>query len=116
MELVEKELEGLRKKPVSAAELRRTKDQLKGSMMLSLENIPSRMMRLGSSELYFKEQSPLDSIVRQIDAVTSDDIQELAKDLFKAEDFSRIVFIPSGRPQAAESGIALAAMNRERGT
>ena len=114
MELVVKELDGLKKKPVSAAELRRTKDQLKGSMMLSLENIPSRMMRLGSSELYFKEQSPLDSIIRQIDAVESDDIQAIAEDLFKAEEFSRIVFLPSGRPQAAESGIALAAMNRER--
>jgi predicted Zn-dependent peptidase len=115
MELVVKELDGLKKKAVSAAELRRTKDQLKGSMMLSLENIPSRMMRLGSGELYFNEQSPLDSIVRQINAVTPGDVQELAKDLFKTEEFSRIVFLPSGRPQAGESGIALAAMNRERG-
>lgn len=114
MELVVKELDGLKKKPVSAAELRRTKEQLKGSMMLSLENIPSRMMRLGSSELYFREQSPLDSIIRQIEAVRPDDIQALATDLFKADDFSRVVFLPSGQPQAGESGIALAAMNRER--
>ncbi|MEX2189245.1 MAG: pitrilysin family protein [Bacteroidota bacterium] len=114
MELVVKELDGLKKKPVSAAELRRTKEQLKGSIMLSLENIPSRMMRLGSSELYFGEQNPLDSIIRNIEAVESDDIQALAADLFKAEDFSRIVFLPSVRPQAGESGIALAAMNRER--
>ncbi|MEX2115528.1 MAG: pitrilysin family protein [Bacteroidota bacterium] len=115
MELVVKELEGLKKKPVFASELRRTKEQLKGSMMLSLESIPSRMMRLGSSELYFNELSPLDSIIRRIDAVTPDEIQALASNLFKAEDFSRIVFLPSGRPQAAESGIALAAMKRERG-
>ena len=114
IELVVKELDGLKKKPVSAAELRRIKDQLKGSMMLSLENIPSRMMRLGSSELYFKEQSPLDSIIRQIDAVQPEDIQAIAGDLFKAEEFSRIIFLPSGRPQAGEGGIALAAMNRER--
>lgn len=114
MDLVVKELDGLKKRPVSAAELRRTKEQLKGSMMLSLENIPSRMMRLGSSELYFREQSPLDSIIRQIEAVTPEDIQALATSLFRAEDFSRVVFLPSGQPQAGESGIALAAMNRER--
>lgn len=113
-ELVLKELKALREKPVPKAELRRTKEQLKGSMMLSLENIPSRMMRLGSSELYFQEQSPLDTILQEIESVRTEDLQSLASDLFKEEKFSRVVFMPASGGQSAQSGVALAAMNKER--
>ncbi len=96
IDLIFKELTKLKEKPVSQAELKRTKAQLKGSMMLSLESIANRMMRLGSSELYFHELSPLDTIIKQIDGVTSDDVQRLAKGLFKEEKFSRVVFLPVG--------------------
>lgn len=112
-ELLLKELDTLKRKPVSRGELKRTKEQLKGSMMLSLESIPGRMMRLGSSELYFQKLSPLDSILQQIDAVTSDDIQNLANSLFKEDKFSRVVFTPNGL-SAAETALALAAKNKER--
>ena len=94
-ELVAKELNKLATKPVSKAELERTKAQLKGSMMLSLESIPNRMMRLGSSELYFNELSPLDTIVRQIDNVRVEDVLRVAGSLFRQERFSKIVFRPN---------------------
>ncbi|HEX9615422.1 MAG TPA: pitrilysin family protein, partial [Bacteroidota bacterium] len=112
-DLLLKEFDNLKRKPVSSAELKRTKDQLKGSMMLSLESIPGRMMRLGSSELYFQELSPLDEIRREIDAVKADDIQQLAKTLFEEEKFSRVVFTPGGKDSAGTS-VGLAAKNMER--
>jgi predicted Zn-dependent peptidase len=96
IELIMKELEKLNSKPVSHAELNRTKAQLKGSMMLSLESIPNRMMRLGSSELYFNSVNPIDSILRQIDAVTQDDIQAIAHELFVEDELSTVVFQPEG--------------------
>jgi predicted Zn-dependent peptidase len=95
-ELIQKELDKLRNKPISKAELQRTKAQLKGNMMLSLENIPSRMMRLGTSELYFKDVSTLDEILRRIDQVTTEDLLETANNLFDHETFSRVVFMPNG--------------------
>jgi len=96
IELIMKELEKLNTKPVSHAELNRTKAQLKGSMMLSLESIPNRMMRLGSSELFFNSVNPIDSILRQIDAVTQDDIQAVAHELFVEDELSTVVFQPEG--------------------
>jgi len=92
--LIQKELDKLRNKPISRAELERTKAQLKGNMMLSLENIPSRMMRLGTSELYFQDVSSLDVILKKIDQVSQEDLLETANHLFDHESFSRVVFIP----------------------
>ncbi|MBI3004396.1 MAG: insulinase family protein [Ignavibacteriales bacterium] len=69
-DLIWKELDKLASKPVSIGELNRTKAQLKGSMMLSLESITNRMLRLGSSELYFRELHSLDTVISQINKVT----------------------------------------------
>jgi predicted Zn-dependent peptidase len=93
-ELILKEFEKLRSKPVSNAELKRTKEQLKGSMMLSLESIPNRMMRLGTSELYFQDVNPIDTILKQINSVHQDDIQEIADSLFREERLTKVVIHP----------------------
>ena len=93
-ELILKEFEKLCTKPVSTAELNRTKAQLKGSMMLSLESIPNRMMRLGTSELYFQEINSIDAILRQINGVRQEDVQAIAKNLFSEERLSKVVIHP----------------------
>ncbi|HZY09860.1 MAG TPA: pitrilysin family protein, partial [Bacteroidota bacterium] len=78
IDLITKELDKLKSKPVSEAELRRTKEQVKGALMLSLESMSNRMMRLGSGELYFERYSPIDDIVRNIDAVQQEDMYGVA--------------------------------------
>jgi len=93
--LVHAELRKLKKTPVSKAELGRTKAQIKGTMMLGLENMSSRMMRLGSSELYYERSITLDSVLRKVDAVTSEEIQKVAVDLFDLDRFSTVVIRPS---------------------
>lgn len=95
IELILKELERLKAKPVSKAELERTKSQIKGVMMLGLENMSGRMMRLGSSELYFESFTSLDAILKKVDAVTPEAIQLVANDLFDEERFSTVVIRPS---------------------
>ena len=92
--LVHKELRNLKMHPVPAAELKRTKSQIKGTMMLGLENMSSRMMRLGSGELYFKECVSLESVLRKVDAVTSEALQRVANDLFDERRFSTVVIRP----------------------
>lgn len=94
LELVDKEIERLKARPVSRAELRRTQSQLKGSMMIGLESMTSRMMRIGAGELYFKEYISLDRILKSVDAVTPDDVQEVAKKLFNHE-FTTVIYRPS---------------------
>jgi predicted Zn-dependent peptidase len=98
-DLILKEFAKLRQKSVSQAELGRTKAQLKGSMMLSLESIPHRMMRLGTSELYFNDITPIDAILKQINAVTQDDVQSIANTLFRSDHLSKVVIQPEGSAQ-----------------
>ena len=96
LSLVWAELDALRAKFVPRAELRRTKDQLKGSMMLSLESIPNRMMRLGGSELSIGRLPTLESILDAIEAVTATDILNVADALFRRDRFATVILEPSG--------------------
>ncbi len=52
-------------------ELRRAKDHLKGSLMLSLESTSSRMSNLARQEMYFQRFFTLDELVERIEAVTA---------------------------------------------
>lgn len=98
-DLILKEFDKLRQKPVSNAELNRTKAQLKGSMMLSLESIPHRMMRLGTSELYFHDINPIDAILKQINSVGQEEVQSIANTLFRENHLSKVVIHPNGQRQ-----------------
>ena len=60
------------------AELARGKGQLRGSMVLGLEDPASRMTRLGKSELVYPRLEPVDDILASIDAVTHDDVRAVA--------------------------------------
>ena len=96
IDLVWKELKSLRSQGITKEELTRTKAQLKGSMMLGMENIPNRMIRLGSSELYFGELIALDTIIKKIDEVTREEVQETADELFREDRFATVIFHPNG--------------------
>jgi len=93
--LVHRELKKLKEKPVSRAELERTKSQIKGTMMLGLENMSGRMIRLGSAELYFESYVTLDTVLKRIDGVTPEAIRDVAVDLFDESAFSTVVIRPS---------------------
>ncbi|MPZ18240.1 MAG: insulinase family protein [Luteitalea sp.] len=82
LDLVVEELRSLRREPVSSDELRRAKDHLKGSLMLSLESTSSRMTHLARQEIYFDRAYTIDEVLEGIEAVTIADIQRVAADLF----------------------------------
>jgi predicted Zn-dependent peptidase len=75
------ELRGM-KQPPPDAELRRAKDHLKGSLMLSLESTSSRMSNLARQEIYFDRQFGLDETIESIERVSVDDVVRVARDLF----------------------------------
>jgi predicted Zn-dependent peptidase len=77
------EVRQLKRTPLSAVELRRAKDHLKGSLMLNLESTSSRMSHLARQELYQDQTDGLDGILADIEAVTVDGVQRLAVDLFQ---------------------------------
>jgi predicted Zn-dependent peptidase len=79
------EFRNLKNQPVPEEELRRSKDQLKGSLMLSLESSTARMSNLARQEMYFDRFQDLDELVQKIEAVTADDLQSMAQEFFKTE-------------------------------
>lgn len=67
---------------VSAEELSRAKEHIKGNLLLSLESTSTRMIRLGRSELSIGRQIPTAEVTARIDAVTKEEVDRLASELF----------------------------------
>jgi len=79
------EFRKLKTELVPEEELRRSKAQLKGSLMLSLESSTSRMSNLARQEMYFDRFYDLDELIQRIEAVTAEDLITLANEFFKTE-------------------------------
>ncbi|MFD7108467.1 M16 family metallopeptidase, partial [Streptomyces celluloflavus] len=62
-------------------EIRRSIGQLRGSMVLGLEDTGALMHRLGKSELCWGEQMSVDEMLDRIAAVTPDEVREVARDV-----------------------------------
>lgn len=92
--LIVREFDKLAQKPVSARALSQAKSQLKGSLMLGLESMSNRMMRLGRIELAFGRYFTLDEVIASIDEVTADDLQTLAAELFDPTRLSTVAILP----------------------
>jgi predicted Zn-dependent peptidase len=86
LDLIVSEFRDLKKSLVTEEELTRSKNHLKGSLMLSLESTSARMSNLARQELYFRRFYSLDEILDSIDAVTREQLQSLARQYFRAED------------------------------
>jgi predicted Zn-dependent peptidase len=104
IDLCVEELRLVKAAPVPDSELQRSKDHLKGSLMLSLENTASRMSHVARQEIYFDRQFGLDETLAGIERVTAADVQRVAADLFQNGSLSATVLgnvnglkIPSGR-------------------
>jgi predicted Zn-dependent peptidase len=67
---------------VTAKELKKAQEQLKGSMMLGLEGTNNRMSRLGRNELLLQKHLTLDEVIAQIDQVTVEQVNRMAKQIF----------------------------------
>src|SRR3989475_4567800 len=85
VESVIAEFRNLKSAPVPEEEVRRAKDQLKGSLMLSLESSTARMSNLARQEMYFDRFYGMDELIEKIEAVTAEDLQDMANDFFRTE-------------------------------
>jgi predicted Zn-dependent peptidase len=88
VESVVSEFQKLKSELVSAEELQRAKDQLKGSLMLSLESSTARMSNLARQEMYFDRFYGLDELIEKIEAVTANELKDLANYFFKTENIA----------------------------
>ena len=82
------ELARLRSEPVSAEELTRAKESVKGRLVLSSESTAARMTRISRATLFGLPIDSLDEMLAKVDAVTVEDLTELAAELYGAERLS----------------------------
>jgi predicted Zn-dependent peptidase len=88
LKVVADELERFRAEPATDEELVRSKENVKGRVVLGLESTVARMNRLGASVLADIPLLSVDDLVERIDAVTVDDLRELAVELLAPERLS----------------------------
>ena len=82
VESVLKEFTDLKQQLAPAEEVRRAKDHLKGSLMLSLESTSSRMSNLARQEMHFQRFFSLDELAESIEHITAEDVQRVAETFF----------------------------------
>ena len=91
VEVIRAELAKATRDGLTATELDRVKNQMKGNMLLGLETSDSRMSRISKHEIYFGRDIPLEEVARAIDAVTNDEIVRVARRLFPEDAFALTV-------------------------
>jgi len=89
--VVRSEIRKLADDGITSEELERGKGQLRRGLVLSLEDSGSRMSRIAKAELLYDELPSLTEVIRRIDAVTLEDVQMLAKQLFTQPETLAIV-------------------------
>ncbi len=85
VEAIREEYDRLAREGLPPSELAHGKQQLKGQIMLSLESPVARMGRLAGFSLHDDHYRPLDAMLAEIDAVTSDEIAAVAAEFFPAD-------------------------------
>jgi predicted Zn-dependent peptidase len=85
IQLTIEEFRRLKSEPLPAEELRRAKDQVKGGILLGLESSSSRMSNLARQEMYFDHFFGVPEIIENVERVTAEDVQLMAKQLFTTE-------------------------------
>lgn len=89
-----RELEKLKTKPMGSLQLQKAKNQIKGQMALSEENHNAMMLTMAKSQLDLNKVFDLTEIFQKIDQITSGQIQELARNYLPVNQMSSLTYLP----------------------
>jgi predicted Zn-dependent peptidase len=92
--LVTREFGKIKEEGITSAEETRVKNQIKGSLVLSLESSTSHMSRLARQEIYFGKYLSMDDIIKGVEKVTAEQVQSVARQLFTRENVSLTILGP----------------------
>ena len=90
--LIRKEFELLKTKKLGIVQLKKAKRQLFGQIAISSENNANVMLSIGKSFLLFNKADDLDIIKKKIEAITVEDIQEVANEILNFDKMSMLVY------------------------
>jgi len=88
------ELKRLKNQEVPEAEMQAAREYMRASVYLGAEDLEHLMMRLAKNEIYFGHYIPLEEIVAGLMQVTPAEVQELARELLRPENWALTVLGP----------------------
>jgi predicted Zn-dependent peptidase len=91
---VAEEFRRIKQESVSVEELRRAKDHLKGSLVLSLETPGARMANLARQETYFGRFFTVEELQASVEAVTREEVLEIAREFFQPDKVAATILGP----------------------
>jgi len=91
LELIKDEITNISKYGVEESEFLRARENLKGSIVLSVEDISSRMFRLGKALLFDKNVLTINQILKKIDSVNREDLSYISSRYFNLNAMSLIM-------------------------
>jgi predicted Zn-dependent peptidase len=92
--IIGRELGSIHADGISDDELNRAKESVKGRMVLASESTSARMARIGKSLLFDTPLLTLDELLEKVDAVSGDDVHELARELYAPDSLSAAAIAP----------------------
>jgi predicted Zn-dependent peptidase len=93
--IIGRELGSIHAEGITDEELARAKEHVKGRMVLSSESTAARMGRIGKAVLFGTPLLTLDELLEKVDAVTGEEVAELARDLYEPASLSAAAIAPS---------------------
>ena len=85
LDVIRREFRDVAANSLTAAELESAKQQIRGQMVLGLEGPMSRMYRLATLTMYGDRYRSIDEVLQEIEAVTPDQVAEVAAEFFEPE-------------------------------
>ena len=92
LRLVRKELDKLMEKPLSKAQLRAAKKQIKGQIGVACDNRENFALDFGKSFLHYGWEKNVDRLYEQVDAITAQQMQQVARELFDEQRLTTLIF------------------------
>ena len=92
LRLVRKELDKFMQKPLSDAQLKAAKKQIKGQIGVACDNRENFALDFGKSFLHYGWEKNVDRLYEQVDAITAAQIQAVAQELFEKDRLTTLIF------------------------
>ena len=92
LRLVRKELDKFMEKPLSDAQLRAAKKQIKGQIGVACDNRENFALDFGKSFLHYGWEKNVDRLYEQVDAITTQQMQAVAQELFDEHRLTTLIF------------------------
>lgn len=92
LRLVRKELDKFMQKPLSEAQLKAAKKQIKGQIGVACDNRENFALDFGKSFLHYGWEKNVDRLYKQVDEITAEQIQAVAQELFDKDRLTTLIF------------------------